>query len=108
MNTNMTGEIQFMRKQIFGGFNRKDAVAYVAKIAKERNEARDANEEALKKIDSLKAEINELKTKLEEAPKSPVETSKVKMKPSVKARQNEMPKVTIPKAMKTKIKPRVQ
>jgi len=73
----MTGEIQFMRKQIFGGFNRKDAVAYVAKIAKERNDARDANEEALKRIESLKAEIHELRSKLEEAQKTTSATKKV-------------------------------
>ena len=63
----MTGEIQFMRKQIFGGFNRKDVVEYVAKIAKERNEAREAYSGASKKIEALEAEIEELKLELEKS-----------------------------------------
>ena len=103
----MTGEIQFMRKQIFGGFNRKDAVAYVAKIAKERNDARDANEEALRKIESLKSEIYELREKLEVALSNKSESNDNVIKPVVKANQTVKQKVVVPKVVKAKLKPRV-
>ena len=61
----MTGEVQFIKKQMFGGFNREDVVAYVAKIAQERNEARDANAEAQEKIEVLVSEVSDLIVELE-------------------------------------------
>ena len=61
----MTGEVQFIKKQMFGGFNREDVVEYVAKIAKERNEAREANAEAQEKIEVLVSEISDLLVELE-------------------------------------------
>ena len=65
----MQGEIQFIKKQIFGGFNRKDVVDYIAKMAKERNEAREACEEATAKVEELTAEIEALKLELENSKK---------------------------------------
>ena len=67
----MTGEIQFIKKQIFGGFNRKDVVAYVAKMARERNEAREANKEITEKMDELVSEIETLKLELEKSKTRP-------------------------------------
>ena len=66
----MQGEIQFIKKQIFGGFNRKDVVAYIAKMAKERNEAREAAKEALAKVEALTEELEALKLELENSKKT--------------------------------------
>ena len=65
----MQGEIQFIKKQIFGGFNRKDVVAYIAKMAKERNEAREACKAATTKLEELTEEIKALKLELENSKK---------------------------------------
>ena len=65
----MQGEIQFIKKQIFGGFNRKDVVAYIAKMAGERNEAREAAKEALAKAGALTEEVETLKLELESCKK---------------------------------------
>jgi len=62
----MKGEIKFIKKQMFGGFNRKDMVAYVAKIAHERNEEREAKAAAQERIEALLNEIDALKLELEE------------------------------------------
>lgn len=61
----MKGEVQFIKKQIFGGFNRKDVVDYVAKIAKERNEALEVCSEASTKIIALTAVVDELNAELQ-------------------------------------------
>ena len=69
MNYFMQGEIQFIKKQIFGGFNRKDVVEYIAKMAGERNEAREAAKEALAKAEALTEEVEALKNELENSKK---------------------------------------
>ena len=68
----MQGEIQFIKKQIFGGFNREDVVAYIAKMAKERNEAREACKEATIKLEALNEEIKVLKLELLELENSKI------------------------------------
>ena len=60
----MTGEVQFIRKQFFGGFKRKDVSEYITKIAKERNDERDKNAKAQETIDELKAEIEKLNAEI--------------------------------------------
>ena len=60
----MTGEVQFIRKQFFGGFKRKDVSEYITKLARERNEERDKNAQASELISELKTEIEKLNAEI--------------------------------------------
>ena len=68
----MNGEVEYFRKRFFGGFNRKDVVAYIARLANERNEQQSAKEKAERELQSLidsteeqRNKYNELKVDLE-------------------------------------------
>lgn len=60
----MRGEIVRFRRKFFGGFNRDDVAAYIAKLAEERNEGLAAAESAQSEIQRLKSEVSRLKKKL--------------------------------------------
>ena len=62
----MIGEIEYIRKQVFGGFNRTDVVNYVAKLTKERNDEREASNIAKRELADLTDEMAKLKLELEE------------------------------------------
>jgi chromosome segregation ATPase len=61
----MLGEISFFRKRFLGGFNRQDVVDYISKLAKERNEYRDAKDKAVQDARALASEVNSLRQELE-------------------------------------------
>lgn len=63
----MEGEILYLRKQVMGGFNRKDVTAYIAKLSKERAEALSAAEAAENEITKLRGEISRLQEELKNA-----------------------------------------
>ena len=63
----MTGEVYFFRKRFFGGFNKKDVVGYIAKLAQERNELAAAKDKADNDAKSLAREIAALRLKIEES-----------------------------------------
>ena len=63
----MTGEIEFFRKRFVGGFNRKDVVGYISKLAKERNTYREAKEAAEQEVSALKGELESLRIEIEAA-----------------------------------------
>ena len=69
----MTGEISFFRKKFIGGFNRKDVVDYIAKLAKERNEITAARDKAMQEIGDLVDEVSKLHNALEEAKQAATE-----------------------------------
>ena len=110
----MQGEIQFIKKQIFGGFNREDVVAYIAKMAKERNEAREACKEATKKLEELTEENEALKLELGNSKKviEKVEDRKL-LQTGVEQQsaQNDEPEADIPKNViglkRPKLKPTI-
>ena len=62
----MEGEISYFRKRFLGGFNRKDVVGYIAKLAKERNDIREAKEIAEEEAAALAAKVEPLQTELDE------------------------------------------
>jgi len=69
----MKGEIEFFRKRFFGGFNRKDVINYIGKLAQERNENRAALERAEKSaqtmanaLDAKSREVDELRNAYDE------------------------------------------
>jgi hypothetical protein len=63
----MTGEINAFRRQVFGGFNREDVSAYIAGLAKARNEERGAKEIAQQEAAALRAELAALRLAFAEA-----------------------------------------
>jgi len=63
----MTGESNYFRKRLFGGFNRKDVVNYIAKMAQERNELAAARDRFEEEARALSGEITALRQKTEEA-----------------------------------------
>ena len=65
----MKGEVEFFRKKFIGGFNRKDVVSYITKLANERNESRDGKEKAEADSRTLAAEVTSLRAELEIAKK---------------------------------------
>ena len=62
----MSGDINFFRKSFFGGFNRKDVVDYIEKLAQERNELDEWKENAQKEADSLRDANRALRQEAEE------------------------------------------
>ena len=63
----MTGDSNYFRKRVFGGFNRQDVVNYVTALAKERNELEAAKDKAEKNAQTLAAEVAALRRDSEEA-----------------------------------------
>jgi chromosome segregation ATPase len=63
----MLGEISFFRKRFLGGFNRQDVVDYISKLAKERNEFRDAKDKAVQDARALASEVASLRQELDTA-----------------------------------------
>ena len=63
----MTGEINYFRKQLFGGFNRDDVVKYIAKLAKERNELEVAKVKAENDARAIAHEAAALRLETEQA-----------------------------------------
>ena len=61
----MTGEINSFRSSFFGGFNRDDVVAYIAKLAQERNELEAAKDKAENEARALTQEIEALRSETE-------------------------------------------
>ena len=63
----MTGEIKSFRKQLFGGFDRKEVMGYIAQLSQERNVLGKAKLEAESALSKLADEIERLNSELEEA-----------------------------------------
>ena len=63
----MTGDSNYFRKRLFGGFNRTDVVNYVTALAKERNELEAAKDKAEKNARTLAEEVATLRRDSEEA-----------------------------------------
>ena len=63
----MTGEIDYFRKQFFGGFNQQDVIDYIAKLARERNDIAEARENAANEIQKMAGEIAALRFEIDEA-----------------------------------------
>jgi cell division septum initiation protein DivIVA len=66
------GEITFFRKRFIGGFNRDDVIAYIRKMAQEKDELTEQIEELRKKNEELQPSQPPLQppppTEKEEAP----------------------------------------
>ena len=62
----MTGEANIFRKRFFGGFNEGDVVAYIADLARERNELEKERDKAIQDAQSLAGEVAALRRELEE------------------------------------------
>jgi len=60
----MKGEKEFFRKKLIGGFNREDVVKYLAKLAKERNEAIEAQEKAEDDAKEMAEEVKMLRDEI--------------------------------------------
>ena len=63
----MTGEIKSFRRQLIGGFDRRDVMSYIAKISHERNMFSQTKFEAERALSKLADEIERLNGELEEA-----------------------------------------
>jgi len=62
----MTGERTLFRKRFFGGFNRKDVVEYIGRLARERNELEAAKEKAEREVQILSGGIAALRRETEQ------------------------------------------
>ena len=62
----MTGDINFFRKRVFGGFNREDVVSYIAMMAKERSELEAAKDKAENDVKALAREVAAFRLEAEE------------------------------------------
>ena len=62
----MTGERLLFRKRFFGGFNRKDVVEYIGRLAQERNDFEAAKDKAEREARNLSDEIAELRRETEQ------------------------------------------
>ena len=62
----MTGEIDFFRKRFIGGFDRKDVVDYVAKLASERNALAEARDKAVQETKELAGLVEALRREVED------------------------------------------
>jgi len=82
----MTGEIRFFRKRFFGGFNREDVVDYVSKLARERNESRDAKDAAEEEARLLAFEAESIRLELENTKKTTDESLEAKDKAESEAK----------------------
>ena len=63
----MTGEVDFFRKRFIGGFDRKDVVDYIAKLAGERNALADARDKAVQEVNELTIQVDSLRRELAES-----------------------------------------
>lgn len=63
----MKGERDFFRKSFLGGFNRRDVVAYISKLAAERNEIEATRDKAVNDARAMTLEIAALQMELDEA-----------------------------------------
>ena len=63
----MTGDSNYFRKRVFGGFNRQDVVNYITELAKERNVSEAGKDKAEKDARELAAEVAALRRDSEEA-----------------------------------------
>ena len=62
----MTGEANIFRKRFFGGFNEGDVVAFIADLARERNELEEALDKAIKDTQALTGEVAMLRREQED------------------------------------------
>ncbi|MCL2151822.1 MAG: hypothetical protein FWH57_02510 [Oscillospiraceae bacterium] len=62
----MTGDINYFRKRFFGGFNRKDVIDCLSKLAKERNDMEAARDKAAQDARALAASIAKLNAEIED------------------------------------------
>ena len=61
----MTGEINYFRKRFFGGFNRKDVVDYIEKVARERGALEAERDKAVNEMRALAADVAPLRLEIE-------------------------------------------
>jgi len=80
----MANETKLFRKRFFGGFNRNDVVQYVSKLAKERNEYKNAVEAAQAEARVAAEEIEPLRLEVQVAKKALAEAHE-QMKNSVES-----------------------
>ena len=62
----MNGELNPFRKRFLGGFNQRDVISYITKLADERNAESSAKDKALSEVKSLTEDIKVLQRELEE------------------------------------------
>lgn len=63
----MPGEISYFRKRFFGGFNRRDVIDYIEKLAQERNRLLAAKDRAESEASELNEENKVLRIQLAKA-----------------------------------------
>ena len=63
----MTGEIEYFRKQFFGGFNQQDVIDYITKLSRERHDLSDALNKSEKDMQLLAGVVASLRLELEDA-----------------------------------------